>query len=233
MDQSTQQIRQESFDDFRKSFSYGSRSNLSFKFIKNLSEADADLFFQELLDRLADTVDDGDSDRLRDMVFLWQSRAYAGAGSWTYAEGPFSPLDKPLADSRVVLLTSSGHFVEGDDPMPFGVKNMTQAEAEARIDDFLREEPVLSAIPTDTPAAKLRVRHGGYDVRSVRLDPNVAFPLARLHELVEAGRIGELAPLAYSFVGACAQTPLVKRTGPKWVKEVQRHTPDAVVLVPV
>jgi D-proline reductase (dithiol) PrdB len=224
---------QESFTEFKNSFAYGSRSDLSFKFLKNLSDADADLFFQELLRRLTDTFDDRDLDRLLDHVYEWQARAYAGAGRWTYADGPFTQLSKPVAASRVALLTSSGHFVDGDDPKPFGVAGMTQAEAEARIDDFLKEEPALSAIPTATPAAELRVRHGGYDVRSAQADPNVAFPIDRLRELAREGRIGELAPEAYSFVGACAQTPLLKRTGPQWVDLLHARSVDAAVLVPI
>ena len=223
----------ESFAAFKDSFAYGSRSDLNFKFLKILNDADAARFFQELLYRLSDTFDDGDLRRVQEHVFTTQASAYAGAGRWTYAEGPFTPLSKPLAASRVVLLTSSGHFVDGDDPEPFGVKHMTQAEAAARIDDFLREEPVLSVIPADTPTDQLRVRHGGYDVRSAQADPNVAFPLDRLRELVQEGRIGELAPLAYSFVGACAQLLLLKRTGPKWVEQLQAQGIDAAVLVPV
>jgi len=223
----------ESFAAFKDSFAYGSRSDLNFKFLKILNDADGARFLQELLFRLSDTFDDGDLRRVWEHVFATQARAYAGAGRWTYADGPFTPLCKPLAASRVALLTSSGHFVEGDDPEPFGVKGMTQAEAAARIDDFLKEEPVLSVIPADTPTEKLRVRHGGYDVRSAQTDPNVAFPLDRLRELAQEGRIGELAPLAYSFVGACAQLLLLKRTGPKWVAQLRSQGIDAAVLVPV
>lgn len=225
--------QQESLTEFKNSFAYGSRSDLNFKFLKNLSEADAARFFQDLLYRLSDTFDDGDLGRLLDHVLAWQTRAYAGVSRWTYADGPFTPLRKPLAACRVTLLTSSGHFVEGDDPEPFGVKDMSQDEAMARIDDFLKVEPVLSVIPTDTPVEKLRVRHGGYDIRSAQADPNVAFPLERLRELAQEGRIGVLAANAYSFVGACAQTLLLKHAGPKWVEQLRAQEIDAVVLVPV
>ncbi len=223
----------DSFTAFKDSFSYGARSDLNFKFLKNLSDADAAGFVQELLHRLGDAFDDGDMSRLLEHVLTWQARGYAGAGRWTYVDAPFTPLRKPLAASRLALLTSSGHFVAGDDPQPFGIPHMTQAQAEARINDFIQEEPVLSVIPTDTLTANLRVRHGGYDIRSAQADPNVAFPLDRLRELAQEGRIGELAPAAYSFVGACAQTPLLKRIGPAWAELLQAQAVDAVVLVPV
>lgn len=238
----------ETLAEFKSSFAYGTRSELSFKFLKALSDDDAGQFFQGVLTRLTDVFDSGavetstvetstvESSALAQLhahVYEWQAKAYSGAGRWTYDDGPFVPLDKPLNAARLALFTSSGHFVDGDDPEPLGVKNMTQAEAAERIDDFLREEPTLSAIPIDTPAAQLRVRHGGYDVRSAQRDPNVAFPLELLRELAEAGDFGALTPDAYSFVGACAQTPLLKRTAPRWAELLQDAHADGAVLVPV
>lgn len=224
---------QESFADFKNSFSYGTRTDLNFKFLKNLSDADAAAFFQGLLHQLGDAFDGGDLAPVAEHVRNWQARAYAGPSRWVYDDGPFTPLSKPLAAARIALLTSSGHFVEGDDPSPLGVAGMTQAEAVARIDDFLKEEPVLSAIPVGTPAAQLRVRHGGYDIRSAQADPEVAFPVDALRQAAQAGVIGEVAPVAYSFTGACAQLPLLKRAGPRWVALLQAQAVDGVVLVPV
>ncbi len=221
------------FQEFKKSFSYGSRTDLNFKFLAGLSDEDAAQFFQDLLYKLGDTLDDGDLGRLLAHVYESQIRAYAGEGYFTYDDGPFTPLQKPLSQSRLALLTSSGHFVQRDDPGPLGVKDMTQEQATKRIGKFISTEPTLSAIPIDTPQENLRVRHGGYDVRGVQADANVALPLERLLELQKEGVIGELAPQAYSFVGACAQIPLLKRTGPKWVKLFQQQQIDAALLVPV
>jgi hypothetical protein len=36
----------------------------------------------------------------------------------------------------MAVLSSSGHFIEGDDPKPFGVVDMSQEEAIDRIGDF-------------------------------------------------------------------------------------------------
>jgi hypothetical protein len=224
---------QETFSDFKNSFSYGSRTDLNFKFLKSLSDADAAAFFQDLLWKIGDAYDRGDFTPVLALVQQTQARAYAGATRWQYDEGPFTPLKKPTAAARLTLITSTGHFVEGEDPQPFGMENMTQDEAIDRIDDFLKTEPSLSAIPMDTPAERLRVRHGGYDIRGVQADPNVALPLEHLRELAAAGRIGELTANAFSFVGACAQTRLLKRTGPRWVAEWQSLGIDGAILVPV
>ncbi len=223
----------ETFEEFKKSFSYGSRSDLNFKFLKNLSDEDASRFFQELLWKIGDSFNDGDFARIVDHIYETQAKAYAGTGKFTYEDSPFIPLRAPLSQLRLGLMSSSGHFVDGDDPKPLGVENMSQKEAEARIDDFLKVEPQLSIIPMDTPVEELRVRHGGYDVRGSLADPNVNFPLSRLREVQAEGQIGELASDAYSFMGATSQLRLLNHTGPEWVKMFQEKQIDALLLVPV
>lgn len=224
----------ESFTQFKQSFSYGSRTDLNFKFLKNLSDDAAARFIQELFSKLGDTLDDGDVQRIVDHIRAGQRQAYVGpAGNWQYADGPFAPLQKGVADARLMLITSSGHFVDGEDPTPFGILGMTQEEVVPRVDDFLKEPPTLSAIPMDTPPSRLHVRHPGYDVRGAASDPGVVLPLAELRALEAEGRIGALAANAYTFVGACAQTPLIKRTGPEWVRRWQSEGIDGALLVPV
>jgi len=226
-------VQRESFEEFKSSFAYGSRTDLGFKFIAGLPDRDAARFLQDLLWKLGDTFDDGQFERIVEHVYEWQVRAYAGEGKWVYADGPFTPLRKPLSKSRLALLSSSGHFVKGDDPQPFGVKDMTQEEAAARILQFLKSEPRLSRIPVGTPKEKLAVRHPGYDVRGAQADPNVVFPHEILIGLEREGRIGELAREAYSFVGACSQRRLLKESGPQWVRLLQEQEIDAALLTPV
>lgn len=223
----------ETFSEFKDSFSYGSRNDLNFKFLKHLSDDEAARFFQDLLTKLGDTINDGDVHRLIDHVTAGQSAGYANASSWTYDEGPFTQLEKPLNQCRIGLLTSTGHFVDGQDPRPFGVENMSQEEAAARINEFLREAPTLSEISLDTSPDKLRVRHGGYDIRGVQADRNVALPLDRMRELEAEGVVGTAVSPAYSFVGAAAQTRVIKQTAPQWAKFFQAKNIEGMVLVPV
>ncbi len=222
----------ETFEDFKNSFSYGARSDLNFKFLKHLPPEEAADFFQELLWLLGDFLDDGQSDRLAAALTRWQSRVYSRPTSWEYDHGPFAPLERPLEETTLALLTSSGHYVAGDDPRPFGIEGMSQAQAEARIGDFIKGEPTLSNIPVETPTENLRVRHGGYDVRAAQSDPNTVFPLGPLRALAAQGRI-RLHSKAYSFVGATAQTPLLNKHAPRWASELKEAGVQAVLLVPV
>ncbi len=227
---------EETFEAFKNSFFYGSRTDLSFKFLQSLPAGEAAEFLAAVLKEIGAGFDDGDLSRLHQLVYEWQVRAYAGqpgaARYRVYDDGPFTLPTKPVADSRVGLLTSSGHFVAGDDPQPLGVADMTQEEAIIRMGEFLRTPPELSVIPATTPRRDLRVRHGGYDIRSAERDPNVTFPLEVLADAAADGAIGAVADEAYSFVGATAQTRL-RRVIPDWIARIVAARIDVLLLVPV
>ena len=70
-------------------------------------------------------------------------------------------------------------------------------------------------------------------IRGAQRDPNVNFPYQRLRELAAEGVIGELAPTAYSFVGAAAQLRLQKDCLPDWGLLCQNQGLDGLILVPV
>lgn len=223
----------ESFAEFKDSFSYGSRSDLNFKFLKSLSPEDASEFFQILFYEVGELIDGGAKERMMDFIFKAQVKGYAGAGRYVYEQASFKKLEKTLAETRLALMSSSGHFVQGDDPKPLGVDDMSQSDAEARINDFVKEEPRLSEIPIDISQKMLRVRHGGYDVRGAQKDPNVNFPIDRMRELRDEGILPKLHAVAYSFVGACSQMRLQKETGPHWVEKFKESQIEALLLIPV
>lgn len=223
----------ESFESFIKSFFYGTRSDLSFKFMSDLTQKDASLFIQNLFKDIIDSLDDGDFLRVKQRMLQGQIQGYKEQKNFEYSDGPFHGLGKPLSSLTLSLLTSSGHFLKGHDPRPLGVENMTQEEAERRVFDFLKEEPSLSEIPFGSNPGDLMIRHGGYDIRAAKKDPNVSFPYQRMIALKDQGLFQALTSNAYSFVGACSQKRLLKKTLPKWVDNFLSIGVDAVVLVPV
>ncbi|MCG8563915.1 MAG: hypothetical protein MI747_02430 [Desulfobacterales bacterium] len=222
----------ESFESFVKSFFYGSRSDLSFKFLAELGD-DADTFIVELFRTLVDGVDDGRVDGIKEQIIQGQVQAFAHPEKFAYDSGPFLQPKSTPENLTFSLITSSGHFVTGDDPKPLGVENMTQEEAEKRVMEFVRELPQLSEIPFETPKSELCVRHGGYDIRAAAKDNEVCLPLAGMRALADQEKIGRLTPNAYSFMGACSQKRLTKKVLPGWVEEFKNRGVDAVVLVPV
>jgi len=229
----------ETIEELRRSFFYGSRSNLDFKYLKDLSDDEFGQFLDEMMKAVSVTMNSGDPTGVIDTTYRWQIQAYQGhLGDpanfpHRYEDVPITALAKPLSESRLTLLTSTGHFVEGDDPRPLGVESMTQAEAEARIGEFLKEAPTLSSIPVETDQARLQVRHGGYPTAAIRSDHQVGLPLGHLTDLVSEGFIGELNPTAYSFVGAASQVRLKKQVAGEWAQRLVDDGTDVALLVPI
>ena len=226
-------MEKETFDDFRSSFSYGSRSDLLFKFLKSGSEQLADEFLQELLSLTGDLIDDGEPTASVEAIVRAQTAAYAGTDNFEYEDKPFTPLPKPVSESKIALLTTTGHFVEGDDPNPFGIEDLTQEQASKMTADFGRANPELSEIPTSTPREQTHVRHGGYDIRATAADRNVSLPIDRLNELAEEGVIGEFISPAFSFGGLASQLRLKKQRAHEWAEQVKAAGAEAAVLLPI
>ena len=147
---------------------------------------------------------------------------YSGLGyqpyRWARNEDPPSWVTpgKPLAESRLGLIASGGIYRHGQ--VAFTHK-----------DDVTHRE-----IPTDVDTRELRVTHFAFDLTDARRDPNVIFPLDTLRALVAEGRVGELAPLALTFMGGIySQRRLAAELIPVLVERALQLELDAVLLVPV
>ena len=84
----------ESFAEFKDSFSYGSRSDLNFKFLKSFSPEDAAQFLQDLFIEVGELIDGAEKERIIDFVFSAQVKGYAGSGRYLYEDAPFVKIKK-------------------------------------------------------------------------------------------------------------------------------------------
>ena len=135
---------------------------------------------------------------------------------WVHSEDvPWTPITRPVAQSRVALVTSGGvHLV---DQKPFHMMD----------DTSLRE------IPRDTRRSDLTVSHFGYLIDDAKVDPNCVFPLDRMRELEAEGVIGELSDPAYSFMGGIYSARRVRQVlCPDLVERLMRNRIDLLFLVP-
>jgi len=228
-----EESRKETFDEFRNSFSYGSRTDLLFKFLKSGSEQLADDFLQEILGLTGDLIDNGDTTPIVDAIVRAQCEAYSGPGNFEYDSKPFATLDQPISESKIALLTTTGHFAAGDDPKPFGMDDLTQDQVVKMTSEFGKADPILSEIPTTTSAEETVVRHGGYDIRATAADRNVSLPIDRMSELDAEGFIGGFVSPAYSFVGLASQLRLRKEIAPGWAARARAAGAQAAVLIPI
>ena len=134
---------------------------------------------------------------------------------------PWTPLKKPLKESRVAVISSAGLVAPGQEPFDDSIRG----------GDFSFRE-----IPADTDVFSLKDTHRSdlYDHAGLRQDPNLAFPLDRLRELFKSGRIGSLNRRHLSFMGSItAPGRLIKKTMPAAVGKLVEDGVDIALLAPV
>lgn len=150
------------------------------------------------------------------LVFI--AEAHHG-GNHRYIDEPaFTPLTKPLADSTVALLTTAGAHL--DDQPPFHVATHAGDQS-------------FRVLPDDLDMGRLQFTHTHYDTAPAGEDPNVVFPLDRLHELVERGRLGATAPEHYGMMGFNPDpTDIADVLAPAIVERLHDHEVDVALLVP-
>ena len=101
-------------------------------------------------------------------------------------DAPLTPLEKPLAECTVTMLTSGG----------ISQCSMPAWDPDAR-NDFR-----LDQIPGDADSGGFQIHDSYYDHSDADTDLNCVFPIDRLRELAEAGEIGAVAPRFWSgFMG--------------------------------
>jgi D-proline reductase (dithiol) PrdB len=134
---------------------------------------------------------------------------------------PWSPLKKPLSECRVALVSSAG--LVGPD--------------QARFDKAMRGgDPSFREISGDVEVSTLIDTHRSesFDHRGVEQDRNVAFPLDRLRELVESGRIGSVNHRHLSLMGSItAPGRFIKQHAPQAAEKLVADGVDVALLVPV
>ena len=126
---------------------------------------------------------------------------------------PYTPVSAKIRELTVALVSSTGVYVEGQEPFT------------ENGDDTYR------VIAPDTPAGRLRFRHGHYDTSEAERDPNAVFPLDRLRELAAEGFIRRVSNKHIGFKGFAKD---LKRQyevlAPAIATEIERSQTDAVVL---
>lgn len=130
----------------------------------------------------------------------------------------FTPLSKPLAEAKVAIVGSAG--VHLDDQAPFNVETIAG-------------DPTFRLLPDDLDPSRLRFTHTHYDTSSAVADPNVVFPIERLHEAVGEGRIGSTSSVHIGMMGFNPNPgPIADETAPAVRDVLAGEGVDVVVLVP-
>ncbi|MDA0812106.1 MAG: glycine/sarcosine/betaine reductase selenoprotein B family protein [Verrucomicrobia bacterium] len=131
-----------------------------------------------------------------------------------FKEIPWTPA-KPLAESRIALISTAGIERKSDKPYPF-------FSGEYRM------------IPTDVDPGDLVMSHlsPNFDRTGFQQDINVVIPLERLRELEEEGVIGSMARFHYAFMGGSRPEDMEPHV-PELAKLLRGDEVDTVLLCPV
>ena len=99
---------------------------------------------------------------------------------------PFSPLKRPLAQCRIILITTGG--IHARDQKPFDM-------SDKKGDSSYRE------LPSDIDVQQLTITHDYYHHADALADPNLVLPIEPLRQLLHQGMIGSIGPRFFSFMG--------------------------------
>ncbi len=156
--------------------------------------------------------------RIRD---YYLALGYATPYRWAhYAEVPFRPLEKALAECRVALITTAAPYQpdKGDQghgaPYNAAAKFYAVYSGDSRIDHDLR----ISHLAIDR-------------MHTTAEDSNTWFPLPQLRRCAAAGRIGEVAPRFHGAPTNRSHRTTLEKDCPELLARCRADGADAVVLV--
>ena len=133
---------------------------------------------------------------------------------------PWTPMAKPLSESKLGMVTTAGLHLRGDKPF------MSSHDGG---DNSFR------TIPRSASAGDIIQTHTslGFDHTGIYRDINVTLPIDRLPELVKQGKIGSLADNYYSFMGALRDvTGIIENSGPEVASRLKDEGVEVVLLTP-
>ncbi|MDP1585213.1 MAG: glycine/sarcosine/betaine reductase selenoprotein B family protein [Bradyrhizobium sp.] len=160
--------------------------------------------------------------------YMQRTRDYYAAIGYTtpyrwahFVEAPFQPLNKPLAQSRVALVTTAAPFDPAKGDQGPGAKYNGGAKFYSVYDgDTSRDHD-------------LRISHIAYDRVHTRADDSGTwFPLPQLRRLANERRIGSVAPRFFGAPTNRSHRVTIETDAPEILARCKADNVDAAVLVP-
>ena len=160
--------------------------------------------------------------------YMARTREYYAAIGYTtpyrwahYVDAPFQPLRKPLAQSRITIITTAAPFDPAKGDQGPGAKYNGGAKFHAVYDGDTSK-------PHD-----LRISHVAYDrAHTSAEDSGTWFPLPQLKRLAAAGRIGEVAPRFFGAPTNRSHRVTIETDAPEILARCRADRVDVAVLVP-
>jgi D-proline reductase (dithiol) PrdB len=145
----------------------------------------------------------------------YEAQGYTKPYAWVHFDDvPFTPLQKPLSECRVGLVTTAGR------------------RRTAGTIDILLSKRELYTDPSDPPPTQLHTDDLSWDKNATHTeDIDSYLPVNRLAEFAAAGRIGAASPRFYGVPTDYSQRNTVERAAPQILQWCQEDKLDAVLLL--
>ena len=152
----------------------------------------------------------------------YQALGYDEPYRWPhFADAPFAPLPKPLAECRIGLVTTAAPY----DPARGDQGPGAPYNAAAKFHRAYAQ--------STEGAPDVRIAHVTYDRdHTSAADPNTWFPLAQLRRRAAAGAIGSVSPRFYGAPTTRSQRATIEQDAPDILAAMRADRVDAAVLVP-
>ncbi len=143
----------------------------------------------------------------------------------THAEIPWTEVGKPLAESKLALLSTAGLSMRDDAPFDMEMERQRPT----------RGDPSWRKLRSDATSASIEANHLHIDTGYIERDLNVALPLDRVRELVGEGVVGALADTHYSIMGFQGNdsSTLENESAPQIAEAMRSEEVDLALLAPV
>jgi D-proline reductase (dithiol) PrdB len=143
----------------------------------------------------------------------------------SHAEIPWAEARKPLAESKLALLSTAGLSMRGDAPFDMEMERQKPTQG----------DPSWRRLRSDATSATVEANHLHIDTGYIERDLNVALPLDRVHELVAEGVVGAVADSHYSIMGYQGNdsSTLENESGPQIAEAMRSEEVDLALLAPV
>ncbi len=152
----------------------------------------------------------------------YQAIGYDAPYRWAHHDdAPFQALSKPLAASRITIVTTASRFDPSKGDQGPGAAYNSAAKFYQVYDGDTSQEH------------DLRISHIAYDrSHTTATDSNTWFPLRRLRRLAADGRIGSIGPRFFGAPTNRSHATTMERDAPDILARCKADDVDAVVLVP-
>lgn len=155
---------------------------------------------------------------IKGLKSLYETKGFPSYQWSEYDTKYWNEFKKPLKNSRITLISSSGTYLEGQQPFnPWAVNDFS-----------------IRLIDVNSPKESMQIAHNYYDHRDAVKDINVVLPLDRFKELEEEMFIGELTPHAITLgMGRMyKRNQLMDQTVSEILGILEKEETDVVFLIP-